>query len=213
MSNIITVANATKRFKDKTIFENVSFTFHSGNSYGLVGHNGCGKSLLLKAICGFSKLTSGKITLNDKEIGRDIDFISNAGIVIETPSFMDHLSGFQNLQMIAEIQNKISKEKIEDTMKLLGIFDERNKVVRKYSLGTKQKLRIAQAIMEEPEILILDEPTNGLDKKSVHQLRELLVEFTNRGGLLVMTSHNKEDIDFCCKEVYEFDNRQLIQIR
>lgn len=211
MENVIILEEATKAFKDKIIFQNINLTLESGNSYGFVGHNGCGKSVLLKTICGFSRLSSGKIIFNGNEIGKKIDFISNAGVIIETPDFMEHLSGMKNLQMIAEIQNIISNDKIEDTLKLLGIYEERNKAVKKYSLGTKQKLRIAQAIMEDPKILILDEPTNGLDKKSAVQLREFLHKFVKDGGLLIMTSHNTDDIDICCENVYELDNACLIK--
>jgi ABC-2 type transport system ATP-binding protein len=210
MNDIITVENATKRFKDKAVFQNVSLQMESGNSYGFIGYNGCGKSVLLKSICGFSRLSSGKITLNGKIIGKDIDFIENAGVIIETPAFMEHLSGMENLLMIAQIRKIIDKPRIEETLKLLGLFEDRNKAVKKYSLGMKQKLRIAQAIMENPKILILDEPTNGLDKDSVMLLRDYLVNFVKNGGLLILTSHNKEDIEICCENIYEFDKGNLI---
>jgi ABC-2 type transport system ATP-binding protein len=210
MNDIITVENATKRFKDKAVFQNVSLQMESGNSYGFIGYNGCGKSVLLKSICGFSRLSSGKITLSGKIIGKDIDFIENAGVIIETPAFMEHLSGMENLLMIAQIRKIIDKPRIEETLKLLGLFEDRNKAVKKYSLGMKQKLRIAQAIMENPKILILDEPTNGLDKDSVMLLRDYLVNFVKNGGLLILTSHNKEDIEICCENIYEFDKGNLI---
>lgn len=209
MSDIITVENATKSFKEKVVFNNINLQMKSGNSYGFIGYNGCGKSVFLKAICGFSRLSSGKIFLNDKEIGKDIDFIENAGVIIETPAFIDHLSGFENLVLIAQIQKLVDKPQIEDTLKMLGLYEDRNKAVKKYSLGMKQKLRIAQAIMETPKILILDEPTNGLDKNSVLLLRDYLVNFAKNGGLLILTSHNKEDVEICCENIYEFDNGNL----
>lgn len=212
MQNTIILKNATKNFKDKVIFHDLNLTMTSGHGYGFVGYNGCGKSVMMKTICGFSRLTSGEICQNDKQIGKDIDFVDNAGVIIETPAFMEHLSGLKNLQLIAEIQNKISKDEIEETMKLLGLYEDRNKIVRKYSLGMKQKLRIAQAIMEKPEILILDEPTNGLDKKSVERLRTLLLDFVNQGGLLIMASHNKTDIDECCNYVFEFEDGGITEI-
>ena len=205
MQNTIILKNATKTFKDKVVFHDLNLEMTSGNSYGFVGYNGCGKSVLMKTICGFSRLSLGEIYQNDKRIGIDIDFITDAGVIIETPSFMEHLSGLKNLQLIAEIQNKITYDEIEDTLKLLDLYDDRNKTVRKYSLGMKQKLRIAQAIMEKPQILILDEPTNGLDKKSAELLRSVLLDFVKQGGLLIMASHNKTDIDLCCNHVFEFE--------
>lgn len=212
MQNTIILKNATKKFKDKVVFRDLNLEMTSGNSYGFIGYNGCGKSVLMKTICGFSRLTSGEIYQNDKQIGKDVDFITDAGVIIETPAFMDHLSGLKNLQLIAEIQNKISREEIEETMKLLGLYEDRNKIVRKYSLGMKQKLRIAQAIMEKPEILILDEPTNGLDKKSAEQLRAVLLDFVSQGGLLIMASHNKTDIDQCCNHVFEFEDGGVTRV-
>lgn len=209
MSNIITVENATKSFKEKAVFHHVNLQMKTGSSYGFIGYNGCGKSVFLKAICGFSRLSSGKIFLNEKEIGKDIDFIENAGVVIETPAFMEHLSGMKNLMLIAQIRKIIDEPQIEDTLKMLGLYEDRNKAVKKYSLGMKQKLRIAQAIMENPEILILDEPTNGLDKNSVELIRNYLLNFVKGGGLLILTSHNKEDIEICCENIYEFENGNL----
>ncbi len=212
MQNTIILKNATKKFKDKVVFRDLNLEMTSGNSYGFVGYNGCGKSVLMKTICGFSRLTSGEIYENDKQIGKDVDFITDAGVIIETPSFMNHLSGLKNLQLIAEIQNKITNAEIEDTLKLLGLYEDRNKTVRKYSLGMKQKLRIAQAIMEKPQILILDEPTNGLDKKSAELFRSLLLDFVEQGGLLIMASHIKTDIDICCNHVFEFEDDGITQV-
>jgi len=213
MESLITIQNATKKYKNKVVFRNVNLNISKGSSYGFVGYNGCGKSVLFKAICGFSLLTEGEIRYQDKVIGKDIDFIENTGVIIETPEFLNDLSGYRNLVQIAEIKNIISPEEIEGILKKLSLWDDRNVKVGKYSLGMKQKLRIAQAIMEKPEILILDEPMNGLDKNSVELVRNILKEHVINGGTLLLTSHNKEDIDILCENIYEFDNGELIAIQ
>lgn len=209
MDTIIKIEDATKRFKDKVVFENLNLCIERGKSYGFVGYNGCGKSILFKTICGFSRLNEGRIIYKDKQIGKDIDFIFDAGVLIETPNFIGSLSGYKNLKIIAEIQKKISDEQILQTMKLFDLYEDRNKKVRAYSLGMKQKLRLSQAFMEQPDVLILDEPTNGLDKKSVQNLHEILNRFVHDGGTLLLTSHNQDDIYSCCDTLYEFENNTL----
>lgn len=210
MSAIIRIENAAKRFKNKTIFENVNIDIERGTSVGFAGHNGCGKSVLMKCICGFSVLSEGKIFFQDKEIGVDIDFIENAGVIIESPEFIEDLSGYKNLKAIAEILNKIDDTHILKIMKLLGLYEDKDKKVCHYSLGMKQKLRIAQAIMESPQVLILDEPTNGLDKENVQRVRQILKKFVEHGGTLLLASHNKGDIAFLCDRVYEYDSFNFV---
>ncbi len=209
MNTIIEIRNATKRFKDKTVFENISLNFEKGKSYGFIGYNGCGKSVFFKTICGFSRLTEGEVICNGKVIGKDMDFIQDAGVVIETPEFINDYSGFKNLKLLAQVQNKIGDKEILETLEMVGLSNDKDKKVRKYSLGMKQKLRLAQAFMEKPKILILDEPMNGLDKKSVLVVRSILNRFVNNGDTLLMTSHNAEDIQTCCEYIYEFDNQMI----
>ena len=209
MNTIIEIRNATKRFKDKTVFENISLNFEKGKSYGFIGYNGCGKSVFFKTICGFSRLTEGEVICNGKVTGRDMNFIQDAGVVIETPEFINDYSGFKNLKLLAQVQNKIGDKEILETLEMVGLSNDKDKKVRKYSLGMKQKLRLAQAFMEKPKILILDEPMNGLDKKSVLVVRSILNRFVNNGGTLLMTSHNAEDIQTCCEYIYEFDNQMI----
>lgn len=209
MNTIIEIRNATKRFKDKTVFGNISLNFEKGKSYGFIGYNGCGKSVFFKTICGFSRLTEGEVICNGKVIGKDMDFIQDAGVVIETPEFINDYSGFKNLKLLAQVQNKIGDKEILETLEMVGLSNDKDKKVRKYSLGMKQKLRLAQAFMEKPKILILDEPMNGLDKKSVLVVRSILNRFVNNGGTLLMTSHNAEDIQTCCEYIYEFDNQMI----
>lgn len=212
MNNIIEIKNATKMFKKKVVFENINMGIEKGQSYGFVGYNGCGKSVFFKSICGFSLLTEGEIVYKGKVIGKDIDFISEAGIIIESPSFINDLSGYKNLKIIADIRKIIGDDQILETLRIVGLFDDKDKKVRAYSLGMKQKLRLAQALMESPSILILDEPTNGLDKKSIENLYEILNAFVSSGGTLLMSSHNKVDIENCCNTVYEFDNGNIVKL-
>ena len=206
MNKLICIEHATKCFKDKVVFNDVNIEIFKGDSVGITGYNGCGKSVLMKCICGFSKLTQGEVKINGKKIGKDIDFIENAGVIIESPEFINDLSGYKNLKIIAEIEKKIDEDRILRIMSLVGLKNEENKKVRKYSLGMKQKLRIAQAIMEYPEILILDEPTNGLDKQSVENIRKILKSFLSKGGTILLASHNKGDIETLCNTVYEYNN-------
>ena len=212
MGKIIEIKHAAKRFKDKSVFENVNLDIEQGKAYGFIGHNGCGKSVLFKCICGFSLLSEGTITVGGEVIGKDSDFIKDAGVVIEHPEFINDLSGFKNLRIIADIQKKIGDEDICSIMDKFDLLDDKDKKVGKYSLGMKQKLRLAQALMESPSILILDEPTGGLDKSSVENLRRILKEFVNNGGTMLLTSHHQQDIEELCDEVYEFDSGQLMKL-
>ena len=212
MGIIIEVKGATKKFKDTTVFRNINLQIEEGKSYGFIGHNGSGKSVFFKTLCGYSLLSDGKIIYKGKVIGKDQDFIDNTGIVIETPDFLDDLSGFKNLKILAEIRKIISNEDILNVMLEFDLLDVKDKKVSKYSLGMKQKLRLAQAIMEKPQMLILDEPMNGLDKRSVEKVKEILHNFIKEGGTLLMTSHNSDDINDCCEYVYEFDDENLIKI-
>lgn len=209
METIIKISDATKYYKNNIIFRGLNLEIKKGKSYGFVGYNGCGKSVLFKCICGLAKLNDGQIHYQNKLIGKDQDFIDNAGVVIETPEFLNDLSGFKNMRIIANIKKIITDQDIENGFKLFGLYDYRNVKVGKYSLGMKQKLRLVQAIMEKPQILILDEPMNGLDKSSVENVRNILKKFIEEGGTLLLTSHNRDDIDILCDEVYEFDEQNI----
>lgn len=205
MEEILRIENGTKKFKNEIIFSNVDICFERGKSYGFVGPNGCGKSVFFKTLCGYSLLTEGKVLYNGKIIGKEQDFIDHAGIVIEEPEFINSLSGFDNLKILSDIQKVIGEQDILDTLKEFGLYDDRNKKVGKYSIGMKQKLRLAQAVMEKPQILILDEPMNGLDKNSVKAVKAILKKFVGNGGTLLMTSHIEQQVEECCDIVYEMD--------
>lgn len=206
MEMLIQLKNVCKSFKKKEVLHDINLEIEKGGSYGFIGYNGCGKSVLFKLICGFSLPDSGEIRCGGKLLGSDMDFIQNAGVIIESPEFIPYDSGFKNLKALAEIKGIISDEEINEVVKKVGLFADKDKKVRHYSQGMKQRLRIAQAIMEKPEILILDEPTNYLDKDGVGMLRGVLTEFTKAGGTLLLTSHNKDDIALLCKKVYEIDH-------
>lgn len=209
MKEILRMENGTKKFKNEIIFSDVSISFETGKSYGFVGPNGCGKSVFFKTLCGYSLLTEGRVIYNGKIIGKEQDFIDDAGIVIEEPEFINSLSGFDNLKILAGIQKKITEKDIVDTLKQFGLYEDRDKKVGKYSIGMKQKLRLAQAVMEKPHILILDEPMNGLDKKSVKVVEDILKTFVQSGGTLLMTSHIEQQVQVCCDIVYEIDEHKI----
>ena len=197
------------QIKKAKILENVDFTCQKGQICGVVGRNGSGKTMLMKCICGFVKPTSGEIQVDGQVIGKDIDFIPNAGIIIETPGFIPNYSGYKNLQLLASIQNRIDKTRIREVMQMVGLDPDMKRSVKKYSLGMRQRLGLAQAIMEDPSLIILDEPFNGLDKHGVAEIRELLLDLKAAGKTILLASHNDEDIRILCDHVYEMDGGVL----
>ncbi len=211
--NIIAINSATLKIKKEMILNNVSITFENGKIHGLIGRNGSGKTMLMKCICGFIKLTDGEIIVNEKIIGKDCDFPSDIGIIIETPGFIPYYSGYKNLKLLAGLNNIISNDVIVETMKLTGLDPYLKRHVRKYSLGMRQRLGLAQAIMENPAILILDEPMNGLDKDGVEDMRNLFIRLREEGKTLLIASHSAEDIDILCDTVCEMDKGILQRIK
>ena len=175
MESIIKVDKVIKKFGSDLALSNVSIEFERGKIYGIVGRNGSGKTVLFKTIIGFLKPTSGRVFVGGKEIGKDTDFADNIGIIIETPGFLSSYSGYKNLEYLASIKNRIGKKEIKESMERVGLDANSKKKVGKYSLGMRQRLGIAQAIMENPDILILDEPMNGLDNQGVEDVREILL--------------------------------------
>ena len=210
---MIIIENATKKFGTQTVLNNVSLTLEDGKIYGFVGQNGCGKTVLFKSICGFIYLDRGTITVDGKVIGKDIDIINDAGIIIESPGFLPNYSAFKNLKFLTMIKDNIGDEQIKSTIISVGLYPERKKVVGKFSLGMRQRLGIAQAIMENPHILILDEPMNGLDKRGVEDIRKILMDLKKKGKLILLASHNPLDIDILCDCVYELDAGTIVNQR
>lgn len=209
MTEIISIENLTKKFGGVSALENVNLSIEKGKIYGIIGRNGSGKTVLFKLITGYLKPTGGRVVVNGKEIGKDTDFAENIGIIIENPGFLNGYTGFKNLAYLASIRNVIGKEEIRKSMEKVGLDPDSHKKVGKYSLGMKQRLGIAQAIMEDPEILILDEPMNGLDNQGVKDIRDLLMGLRKEGKTILLASHNKEDIEILCDEVYEMDQGRL----
>ena len=206
---MIEVQKVSLQIKKEKILENVDFTCQKGQICGVVGRNGSGKTMLMKCICGFVKPTSGEIQVDGQVIGKDIDFIPNAGIIIETPGFIPNYSGYKNLQLLASIQNRIDKTRIREVMQMVGLDPDMKRSVKKYSLGMRQRLGLAQAIMEDPSVLVLDEPFNGLDKEGVVEMRQYLLQLKDAGKAIMVCSHSSEDIAVLCDRVYEMEHGKL----
>ena len=210
METCIEVQNVVKRFRDQVVLKNVSISFEKGQLHGIVGRNGSGKTVLFKCICGLMHPEEGVILVNGKRVGRDVDMPEDIGAIIEAPGFLPNYSGYKNLRFLANIRRKIGKEEILNVLKTVGLDPESRKHVGKYSLGMRQRLGIAQAIMEDPEILILDEPMNGLDNAGVQDIRALLLELKAQGKTILLASHNHEDIAALCDTVHEMDGGVLL---
>ena len=209
METCIEVQNAVKRFRDQVVLKNVSISFEKGQIHGIVGRNGSGKTVLFKCICGLMHPEEGVILVNGKRVGRDVDMPEDIGAIIEAPGFLPNYSGYKNLRFLANIRRKIGTEEILNVLKTVGLDPESRKHVGKYSLGMRQRLGIAQAIMEDPEILILDEPMNGLDNAGVQDIRALLLKLKEQGKTILLASHNHEDIATLCDTVHEMDGGVL----
>lgn len=210
---MIEINNCSLTLQNNDILKNISAEFEKGKIHGLIGRNGSGKTILMKCICGFIKPTSGEITVDGKLIGIDCDFPNSTGIIIETPGFIPYYSGYKNLKLLADLNKKIGKEQIKRTMEKVGLDPELKRHVRKYSLGMRQRLGLAQAIMEEPVLLILDEPMNGLDKDGVEEMRKYLLEFKDQGKTILIASHSSEDIDLLCDTVSEMDKGVMTKLK
>lgn len=202
---MIQIENLSKSFRKQTVLHDVNVTFDKGKIHGIIGKNGSGKTVLLKCICGLIYPDSGTITVAGKIIGQDVDFAPNTGIIIETPYFLPYKSGINTLYDLSKIKKVIGKPEIIHTMNQVGLDPTSKKPVGKYSLGMRQRLGIAQAIMESPELLILDEPMNGLDKQSVEEMRQLLIALREEGKTILLASHNSQDIEIVCDTVCEMD--------
>lgn len=211
--NAIEVKNLTKKFKTSTVLDNVNIAFEKGKVHGLIGRNGSGKTILMKCICGIVPPTSGEIIVNEKRIGKDVDIPANVGVIIETPGFIPNYSAFNNLKFLAALNHKIGKREIRKAIKSVGLNPDDKKHVGKFSLGMRQRLGLAQAIMENPDLLILDEPMNGLDKDGVCDMREYLLALKEQGKTILIASHSAEDIDVLCDTVCEMDKGKLEKVR
>ncbi len=209
MAIFLEVKDASKKLKDVVLLSHVNLKIERGKIYGIIGRNGSGKTVLLKCICGFMPLTEGEILQNGIKIGKDTEFIKDTGFIIENPAFLPLKSGYKNLKYLADIRGVANAARIKECLKMVGLDETASKPVGKYSLGMRQRLGIAQAIMEDPEMIILDEPMNGLDNDGVKRMRALFLRLKKEGKTILIVSHNSEDIKMLCDKVYILDQGKL----
>lgn len=213
MENAIELIGLAKSFKKEQVLKEITHTFESGKIHGIMGFNGSGKTVMLKCICGFLKPDKGMVRIWGKEIGKDVDFPESLGMIIENPGFMSHLSGYENLKRLADLQKKIGKEDVMRAIARVGLDPYSKKRVGQYSLGMRERLGIAQAIMEEPDLIILDEPFNGLDKRGAAEICKLFDEMRNRGKTILIVAHNMMEIEWLCDTICEMDAGVLTRVK
>lgn len=207
----IIIKDLTKEINGNIVIDNVSLSLSSGNIYGLCGYNGCGKTMLMRLIAGLIHPSKGTITIDGKQMGKEIDFPPNLGILIENPSFLGGYSGYDNLKLLSSISSKIHPSNIKKVLERVGLSNAAEKKYRKYSLGMKQRLGIAAAIMEKPQLLILDEPTNALDSEGVKRTKEIVRAERDRGALVIMTCHDRTVLEDLCNEIFNIERGAVIK--
>ena len=207
--NAIEVKNLTKKYGEITVLDGINITFEAGKIHGLIGRNGSGKTMLMKCICGFVLPTSGEIYINGEKKKKPGEIPESMGLIIETPGFLPGYTAYQNLHFLAQIRGKIGKQEIDHAISSVGLDPKSKKKVGAYSLGMRQRLGLAQAIMEDPDLLILDEPMNGLDKDGVQDMRSYLLHLKEQGKTILLASHSAEDISVLCDTVCEMDKGKL----
>ena len=201
----IIVDHVTKQFGSEVVLKDVSLTLEAGKIHGIIGRNGSGKTVLMKCICGFLQPTSGSVKVFDKAIGQDCDFAPDTGMLIETPGFLPHETGLNNLLWLARLGKGASKDRVRQLIEQVGLDPSLKKTVSQYSLGMRQRLGIAQTLLDDPDLMILDEPMNGLDKNGVRSIRDLLLSLKSQGKTILLASHFAQDIDELCDTVCEMD--------
>lgn len=206
---MLKITNLTKKFKKKVIFEEINLELEFGNIYGFIGANGSGKSVFFKTICGFLKADGGTVALDGKVIGKDIDFLPELGVLIEKPGFMENYTQFQNLKYLAQINNVINDEDIRAALELVGLEPGNPEKVKNFSLGMRQRLAIAQAMMENQKIIILDEPFNGLDQQGAARIKRLLLDLKAPDRLILLTSHISGDMEELSDFIFAFRKRRF----
>lgn len=209
MGTVVRLEDYCKSFKSAEVLKNINLTLESGKVIGLKGKNGSGKTMLMRAISGLILPTSGKVYINDKELGRQISFPPSIGILIENPSFISNYTGFKNLKILASIQNRISDDEIRDAIRKVGLDPDDKRTFKKYSLGMKQRIGIAAAIMERPDIVILDEPINALDEAGAGLIKGLLDELKANGSLIIIACHDTEELNYLSDEIYEIYDGEI----
>ncbi len=210
---MLEIKGLTKKFKQRTVLRDINLSLKYGNIYGFIGANGSGKSVFFKTICGFLKPDKGTVTVNGKMIGKEIDFLPSLGVVIEKPGFIENYNQFDNLKYLAQINNIIDDKKIIEVIHRVGLDINNKEKVKTFSLGMRQRLAIAQAIMEDQKIIILDEPFNGLDKNGCNQIKNLLMELKSPDRLILLTSHIEGDIDSLSDYIFEFSDGMISLVK
>ena len=205
MNDYIQLTNISKTFGKQTVLQPLTMGFEEGMIHGIIGRNGSGKTVLMKMILGILQPTTGTVIVGDKRIGKDVDFPESAGAIIETIEFIPYMSAYQNLADIAAMRGNLSKTQIKEVLEMVGLGNVGRKHVSKFSMGMRQRLAIAQAVMESPKLLILDEPMNGMDEKGVEEMRRLILARKAAGTTIILSSHNIEDIRILCDQVYHID--------
>ncbi|MDO6657182.1 ATP-binding cassette domain-containing protein [Anaerobacillus sp. 1_MG-2023] len=208
----IEIKNLTKVIKGTEILKDINLSLTAGRVYGFVGGNGSGKTMLFRAVSGLIKPTHGTIKIKNEVLHKDISFPRDIGVIIEAPGFWDHLTGFENLKLLAKIKGKINDNDIRNVLEKVGLQKNDLRTYQKYSLGMKQRLAIAQAIMESPTLLILDEPTNALDEDGVNLVRSILLEEKKKGVTILIASHNKEDISTLTDDIFKMNSGKLVEL-
>lgn len=213
MSSIVEVKGLSKSFGKNRVLDNVSVSFEEKQIHGIIGRNGSGKTMLFKCILGMMPFSEGEILVRSRRVGKDIDVPDDVGMIIEGPGFLPNYSGYSNLRLLSRVKKVIGRDEIVRAVESVGLNPASRKRVGKYSMGMRQRLCIAQAIMENPSMLILDEPMNGLDNRGVSEIRELLLNLKSKGKTIFIASHNPEDIRQLCDTVCEMDCGKLTRIR
>ena len=205
----IKIENVSKKIKSNMILKDIDMELTSGHIYGFRGKNGCGKTMLMRCICGLIIPTEGKIIINGKELHKDIKIPESIGALIENPAFLPQYTGFKNLKMLASLKGKINDEEVKLAIKRAGLDPDDKRTYKKYSLGMKQKLGIANAIMGEPDIIVLDEPINALDEISVENVKKVFLELKEEGKLIIAACHDREELEYLCDIIYELKDGEI----
>ena len=202
----LTANNISRTIKGRLILNKVSLNLRSNNVYGFTGRNGSGKTMLFRALSGLMRIDSGTVTLDGKVLHKDFDILPGLGITIENSGLYSEYTGYKNLKLLAGINKKITDEEIKQALNDVGLDHSDKRTVKKYSMGMKQRLAVAQAVMERPDVLMLDEPTNGLDESGVKLIRDIILRERERGAIILLASHNKEDISELADTLFKVDN-------
>lgn len=208
---VIEIKDVSLKIKEHVLLKHINLSVAEGEICGLVGRNGCGKTMLMKCICGFVRPSSGEIIVFEQKVGTDVDFAPDMSCLIETPGFIPYYSGYRNLSILSQLgSHRRSKEELKEIIQTVGLNPKLKRSVNKYSLGMRQRLGIAQAIMDDSRLLILDEPFNGLDEEGVEEIRHLLLDLKGEGKTIIISSHNKEDIDLLCDTVIRMKSGEIV---